>query len=157
MQIKSTDETLRPVYAGAVVLNPRGEVLCQLRDNKPGIRFPGYWTCSPGGHVEEDESPDHAIIRELKEEFEITVTDLKVLDVLMENGMETSGIYHAFSATLASPEENLKCNEGQRAQFFDIQSVQKLRLHPVSRKILQKFLARSKASIAPSSNDGEPS
>jgi 8-oxo-dGTP diphosphatase len=144
VQSETTKKTVRPVYAGAVVINSHGELLCQLRDDKPGIRFPGFWTCSPGGHVEESEAPNNAIIRELQEEFEITVKELRVLGVLVENGAETSGTYHAFSARLASPEENLKCNEGQSAKFFDIPSVQNLRLHPVSRKILQLFLERSR-------------
>ena len=31
-------------------LNPRGEVLLLLRDNKPGIPYPNTWDL-PGGHV----------------------------------------------------------------------------------------------------------
>lgn len=130
-----------PVYAGAVVSNSAGEVLCQLRDDKPGIRFPGFWSCSPGGHVEPEESPHHAIVRELREEFEIEITNLKPLAILVETEEEVSGVYNAFSAEMATPVEQLKCNEGQRAVFFSIEEALQLRLHPVSRKILMKYLS----------------
>ena len=42
--------------------------LCQLRDNKPGIEWPGYWGLF-GGHVDRGESDLQAIWRELQEEL----------------------------------------------------------------------------------------
>ena len=35
-------------------LNPRGEVLMLLRDDKPGILYPNMWDL-PGGHLEKGE------------------------------------------------------------------------------------------------------
>jgi 8-oxo-dGTP diphosphatase len=124
-----------PVYAGAVVTDPKGWILCQLRDDKPGICFPGFWTCSPGGHVEHGENPRDAIVRELREEFEIEVAELKQLAVLQENEDGVRGIYHAFTAKLATPTDQVRCHEGQRACFFEPKAVLKLKLHPISRKI----------------------
>ena len=124
-----------PVYAGAVVTDPKGRILCQLRDDKPDIRFPGYWTCSPGGHVETGEDPKDAIVRELREEFEIEVVELKQLTVLRELDDGVRGTYHAFTAKLATPPDQVRCHEGQRACFFEPKAVLKLKLHPISRKI----------------------
>lgn len=53
-------------YANIILLN-KGEVLLQLRDNKPNLSFAGLW-CLPGGGIEPNEEPRHAAIREFLEE-----------------------------------------------------------------------------------------
>ncbi len=129
-----------PVYSGAIVSDPEGNILCQLRDDKPGILFPGYWTCSPGGHVEAGEAPEKAILRELREEFEIEVTDLQPLKKLIRKEGYAPGIYHSFTANLATPLSQVKCNEGQRAEFFHPDAIKSLRVHPVSLDFLEAWL-----------------
>jgi hypothetical protein len=42
------------------------------------------------------------------------------------------------------PVSEIRCHEGQRAEFFDPQEALRLRLHPVSRKILLEFLRNKK-------------
>ena len=129
-----------PVYSGAIVSEPEGRILCQLRDSKPDILFPGYWTCSPGGHVERNEVPETAIIRELREEFEIEVSDLQPLITLVREEGYAPGIYHAFTAKLATPLDQVKCNEGQKVEFFQPQEIKNLRVHPVSMDFLETYL-----------------
>ena len=51
--------------ASIILENDKGEFLLYLRDNKPDIPFPGYWDLI-GGHVEEGETPEEALIREVK-------------------------------------------------------------------------------------------
>lgn len=59
---------LRPAEAAAALIVTADErYLMQLRDEKPGIFFPGWWGCF-GGAVEPGESPQEAIRRELDEE-----------------------------------------------------------------------------------------
>ena len=53
--------------AAIIFENDKGEFLLYLRYNKPGIPFPGYWDLI-GGHVEEGETPEQALVREVKEE-----------------------------------------------------------------------------------------
>ncbi len=64
--------------ASVVLVNEKGEVLTQLRDNKPGINYPGFLTYI-GGSVEEGESPEEAARRELKEETGYTTDTLHFL------------------------------------------------------------------------------
>ncbi len=129
-----------PVYSGAIVSGPEGQILCQLRDDKPDILFPGYWTCSPGGHVEPGEVPESAIIRELREEFEIEVTDLQPLKTLVREEGYAPGIYHAFTAKLVTPVDQVQCNEGQKVEFFQPGAIKNLRVHPVSMDFLETYL-----------------
>ncbi len=56
--------------AAAVILRPDGSFLLGRRP--PGGFYPGYWEF-PGGKVEADETPRHALLRELQEELGIAV------------------------------------------------------------------------------------
>lgn len=134
------DNSTLPVYAGGMVFDPDGRILCQLRDDRPDILYPGYWTCSPGGHVEPGEPPELAVVRELKEEFEIEVSDVQRLTTLVRNEEYAPGTYHAFIAKLVTPVHEVKCNEGQRAEFFTIQEIPELHMHPISLQFLNMYL-----------------
>lgn len=57
---------------GIILVNDRDEVLLQQRDDKPDLRYPGHWTFF-GGAVEDNESPDEAIRRELVEELKLSL------------------------------------------------------------------------------------
>lgn len=72
-------ERLRPGNAAAaIIFLDDGRYLLQLRDNRKGIFFPGYWGLF-GGSVEENEQPDDALRRELEEELGLIVTELRPL------------------------------------------------------------------------------
>jgi 8-oxo-dGTP diphosphatase len=63
----SVDNTFIHVAAAAVV-NDNGEVLVSQR--KQGTHLEGYWEF-PGGKIEQGETPESALARELKEELDI--------------------------------------------------------------------------------------
>jgi 8-oxo-dGTP diphosphatase len=48
------------------------KLIMQLRDNKPGLRFANMWDF-PGGGRENEETPVECAIREIQEEFGITI------------------------------------------------------------------------------------
>lgn len=58
------------IGAGIILLNRNNEVLLLLRDNKIDIPYPNMWDI-PGGKVEEGESPEQALRREMMEEMSI--------------------------------------------------------------------------------------
>jgi len=132
-------------FVGVVVASQEGKILCQLRDDIPEIIFPGLWTCSPGGTVEAGEFPADAAIREMREEFEIEIDNVQLLTGF-ELKNKFPGKYYIFSAQLRSLEKNLRCNEGQQADFFFPEEVFKLRQHPISLSILKKYLANPNPS-----------
>lgn len=67
---------------GAIIENDKKEIFCALRS--PEMSLPNYWEF-PGGKIEENETPEQALAREIKEEFncEITVGN-KVEDTTYE-------------------------------------------------------------------------
>ncbi|MCU5105651.1 (deoxy)nucleoside triphosphate pyrophosphohydrolase [Bacillus cereus] len=56
---------------GAVIVNNNNEVLCALRS--PTMSLPNYWEF-PGGKVNKGEEPRDALVREIKEELNCTIT-----------------------------------------------------------------------------------
>lgn len=64
------------------IINSRGEILCNLRSSKKDV-FPNYWDLVCGGHIKFGEKYENAALRELKEEFGITV----VLEDLINLGI----------------------------------------------------------------------
>lgn len=57
-----------PPAVAALVVTSTGRYLLQLRDDVPGIWFPNYWSLF-GGLIENGETPEEAIVRELWEEL----------------------------------------------------------------------------------------
>lgn len=63
---------LTPANAVAAILIIDGRYLLQLRDDIPGIFFPAHWGCFGGG-VDAGETPEMAIVREIREELGISL------------------------------------------------------------------------------------
>ena len=63
---------LKPGNAVCAIITVEDRYLLQLRDNIVGIFFPGCWGCFGGG-MEPGETPAEALVRELKEELDLTV------------------------------------------------------------------------------------
>ena len=80
----------------AIIENENNEILCALRS--PQMSLPNMWEF-PGGKVEEGESLQTAIEREIKEELKC---ELKALDVFNDNTHE----YDTFIINLIC----IKCN-----------------------------------------------
>jgi mutator protein MutT len=72
-------------FAVAVIKDVKGLILIgqqPMLDRKP---YPGYWDL-PGGKVEEGESCEECITRELKEELGVNVTSVKLVSVFHHSG-----------------------------------------------------------------------
>ena len=63
--------------ASIIFVNDHNQVLLLLRDDKPGLPYRNMWDV-PGGHVEENETPDKCIIREMKEEMNLELHEFKI-------------------------------------------------------------------------------
>lgn len=55
---------------GAIIENENNEIFCALRG--PKMTLPNYWEF-PGGKIEAGESPEEALAREIKEEFNCAI------------------------------------------------------------------------------------
>jgi 8-oxo-dGTP pyrophosphatase MutT (NUDIX family) len=68
---------LRPSHAAValIVVGERPRYLMQLRDQKPGIFYPGHWGLF-GGAIDPGEPPEVTLRRELAEELRLLPTKL---------------------------------------------------------------------------------
>jgi 8-oxo-dGTP pyrophosphatase MutT (NUDIX family) len=69
---------LQPADAAValIIVGDERRYLMQLRDEKPGIFYPGHWGVF-GGAVDRGESPERALRRELREELGLSVTSMQ--------------------------------------------------------------------------------
>tara|TARA_B100000676_G_scaffold289812_1_gene322700 strand:+ start:160 stop:621 length:462 start_codon:yes stop_codon:yes gene_type:complete len=128
-------------FVSAVVVAPNGHLLCQLRDNLPGIIHPGCWTSFPGGSVEPNETPNEAIQREMKEEFNIEIKDIEFLTTFVLEG-EFAGTYIIFIVKLASHISEVQCNEGQKVEFFSPKDALTLGQPGIPTRLLKKYITK---------------
>lgn len=106
---------VRKPGAKAIVVN-NGKICLVLRDNNPAIAHPNKWN-TPGGAIEEGETPRHAMIRELKEEINLDTTEL------IETGITTytdGSIVHRYFIPVTDEQFSsiYLVHEGQKLEWF---------------------------------------
>ncbi len=92
----------------------------------------------PGGKIEENESPEQAIYREVKEEIgiECSISQLIFSDNFIFDNKMWKGWY--FKCLLPHYNFNLECNV-QEAKFFDISNIFLLH-HGIPNNVLEKLI-----------------
>lgn len=109
------------LFAGVIVVDRRGWILLQERDEHPVID-PERWG-PPGGHLEDGEDPAEGAVRELEEETSIRLDPVRLtlwraIDVFHEayDSMDRMYVY-AIRADLT--DADVECREGRRIVFVD--------------------------------------
>jgi 8-oxo-dGTP diphosphatase len=115
------------------ILYQNNQFLLQLRDDKPQIRYPGYWAFF-GGHIEPGEQPAEAMRRELQEEIGYSPPQIYPFGAYCSSPSSTfpsqaSVIRHVFYAPLGVGIETLQLNEGQDLKLCTIEAVRQGSLH----------------------------
>jgi 8-oxo-dGTP diphosphatase len=118
--------------------NQNGEVLLQLRDNNPEIKWSNHWGCL-GGAVEEGESVEDCLKREIQEEIEYNLVEYESLGVL---GLSEDWGYHMFIGPLNRSVHEISLHEGQEIRFFDPAETLKLDLTLGARELVQKYIEK---------------
>ena len=130
--------------AAIILENDKEEFLLALRDNKPGIPFPLHWDLI-GGHVDEGETPEEALVREVKEELDI---DLKKYAFYRKYECLTGDAYenikYIYAGKINLPIEEITLLEGERAQFFSKEEIPHLKFANIIKTIMLDFIGDNK-------------
>ena len=133
--------------AAIILENDKGEILLYLRDNKPDIPFPNHWDLF-GGHVEEGETPEESLLREVKEELDINLTDYtfyKKYECLTGDAYEN--IKYIYSGKINLPIEEVTLLEGVRPQYFSKSEIPNVRFANILKSIVMDYISDSNLKI----------
>jgi len=125
-----------------ILVNEKGELLLQLRDNKPGIFYPDYWGLL-GGEIDEDEDPLDGLNRELNEE----IPGCNVNEIYKLGSIPTQESFiNIFVGEIKDSEEfiNEKLTEGVRVEFFEFSKIKDLKIA----NHIKEFLLDNKDGIS---------
>lgn len=116
------------------------KILLILRDNKPSIPSPNTWML-PGGGIEEGETGDAALERELSEELNVVPVDYVCLG--QENFEGHAPVLRYLVRIQKDDVKKLKLGEGQEMRFFSIDEATNLPFSPW----LGNFIKRNKEHL----------
>jgi 8-oxo-dGTP diphosphatase len=129
--------------AAIILENDKREFLLALRDNKPGIPFPDHWDLI-GGHVEEGETPEEALVREVKEELDIDLTEysfFKIYECLTGDAYEN--IKYIYTGKINIPIEEVTLLEGERPQYFSREEIPDVKFANIIKSIVMDYISYS--------------
>ena len=109
----------------SAIVSHRGRILLFLRDHRP-LRDPNRWSLI-GGHVDEDETFDEALVREVGEEIGIRPRNYRLLLRLAGYWGEDIALYHLPLIDTEASRIRLG-DEGQKVEFFVIDEIDDLPL-----------------------------
>jgi mutator protein MutT len=127
-------------WAGAILVNRRGELLLNLRDDNDDM-WPSAWDII-GGTVEDGETPDQGILREIAEETGQVLTFVQPFRryaVPLTAGPDAT--LHVYFSTLDRQIDELLLGEGQEHRFFTPSGLTEIALVPGIEIVLDDFLS----------------
>ena len=107
-----------------------GKYLFCLRDNKPDIPNPNCWSLFGGG-IDPGETPLEALNREIKEETNIEIYDIQLLDshevTLHVKNKPYTITGNIFLAYTDAGIDDIELYEGQKVGYFTIDEIKKMK------------------------------
>ena len=112
-------------------------VLVYLRDEKPGLRWPGLWDL-PGGGREGLESPEDCLLRELWEEFGLQLPADRLVWRGVFPSMVDEGREAVFFGGWLSVDEVASVRFGDEGQGWELMPVEGFLEHPLGVPEMQR-------------------
>lgn len=126
--------------AAIILTNKKGQILLYLRDNKPNIPFPRHWDLF-GGYIEEGETPEEALVREVKEELAYNLKEYKFFrKYKCLEGDAHPNIKYVYVGKVDKPIEELTLQEGEKLQFFSREEIPKVKFANILKKIVIDYI-----------------
>lgn len=134
--------------AHAILLVDRRYAL-QLRDDDAAIAWPGMWGLF-GGMLNAGESPRQGLVRELREELDITVERAGLFLTVggTSEGSSAPKRWWFFEVDASAEWQRHVLHEGQAAQVFDFVETEGLPMTPMTRDVLRRHYQASRRAFS---------
>lgn len=126
---------MKPKSVCVILENTKKEILLLLRDDKTTIQYPNQWVIL-GGQMENDEEPEEAIRREIREEIEAEMGNLRLIKTY-EWPEKTE---YVFYSQLDINPKNTPLHEGQEIRYFPKDEISHMQLAFHDNQIIEDFL-----------------
>jgi 8-oxo-dGTP diphosphatase len=126
--------------AQVLLFDRRGRLLIYLRDDKPEIPFPNHWDLF-GGHLENNETPEQGLVREIREELGIELTHwtfFRRFDCVV--GDAYPNVKHVYWSQISQAADELILHEGQRLRSIAVEERKTIRFANVLGGIVDEFV-----------------
>jgi len=127
--------------AQVLLFDRHDRLLIYLRDEKADIPFPNYWDFF-GGHVEVGETPEQALVREVKEELGI---ELVSYEFFRSYECLQGDVYpnkkYIYRARIDRTLDELTLHEGQRLASIELDQCFDFKFANILATILKDFIA----------------
>lgn len=131
--------------AAIILENDKNEFLLYLRDNKPDIPFPDHWDLI-GGHVEEGETPEEALVREVKEELDIDLKEYVFYKkYVCLTGDAYENIKYIYCGKINLPVEEITLLEGVYPKYFTREEIPNVKFANILKSIVMDYIADHQA------------
>jgi len=118
----------------AAIIKRSGRVLlAQRKDRIQGWEF-------PGGKVEVDETPEQALIREIREELGVEV---RILNYLATVSLPDNPKARLLAYAVKLQEDNLKLNSHLQFSWVKPEDLLNFKLLPADRKLVEKLITKN--------------
>jgi 8-oxo-dGTP diphosphatase len=123
-----------------LLFDRNSRLLVYLRDDNPAIPFPNHWDLF-GGHLEADETPEQALVREVREELGVELKHWNFFRVYQRTrGDVYPNIKHIYWAQIDQSSAQLTLNEGQRLMSIGLNELDRIKFANILREIVADFI-----------------
>ena len=121
-----------------IFVNGWSQILLLLRDDIPSIPYPNMWDI-PGGHVEDGETPEECIVREMKEEMNLKIGGFQQFSITEFDDR----VEHVFWMKIDLDIKEIALTEGQRLRWFSKTEAEATELAYGFNQIVEDFFAKA--------------
>ena len=131
---------MKKVEVVAAVIRRDRFILCCQREQNKLIYLSEKWEF-PGGKIEEGESKEHALMREIQEELEMEIFDLRFVLTVVHNYEDFELTMHVYFATTRQIE--FKLNSHMAARWVGFEELEQFDWAEADRPIVSYILGNS--------------